>query len=81
MQMSGKSLPLGWYNVEEDAAAARDMVAKVLGFHLNFEIPRKITGQRSETADQRVADAIEEAKAFMLGNTMTWTFWTYATTT
>ena len=58
------------------------MVAKILGYPLNFKKPRKITGQRAKNADQRVADAIEAAKAFALGiSSMTRTFCTYATTT
>ena len=59
---------LGSYAVEADAAAARDLVAKVLGKRLNFKKPRKITGQRSKGADQKVADAVKAANAFMLGN-------------
>ena len=54
--------------MEADAAAARDMVAKVFGLRLNFTKPRKITGQRFKGADQRVADAVKAANAFMLGN-------------
>ena len=56
--------------MEADAAAARDMVAKVFGFRLNFTKPRKITGHRSKGADQRVADAIRVANAFVLGNSL-----------
>ena len=49
----------GYYAVEADAATARDLVAKVLGSRLNFTKPRKVTGQRSEGADQAVADAVK----------------------
>ena len=59
---------LGCYAVEADAAAARDVVAKVLGFPLNFKKPQKITGQRSKGADQAVADAVKATKSFLLGN-------------
>ena len=59
---------LGHYAVEANAAAARDLVAKVLGSRLNFTKPRKVTGQRSEGADQAVADAVKAANAFVLGN-------------
>ena len=41
---------LGRFAVEADAAAARDSVAKVIGYRLNFKKPRKITGQRSNGA-------------------------------
>ena len=43
------------------------MVARILGFPLNFERPREITGQRSEGADQAVAGAVKAANALMLG--------------
>ena len=58
---------LGNYKVEAAAAAARDMIARILGLPLNFEKPREITGQRSESADQTVADAVKAANALMLG--------------
>ena len=58
-QFKHKRYPLGYYAVEADAAAARDVVAKVLGSPLNFKKPRKITGQRSKGADQAVADAVK----------------------
>ena len=67
-QFNYKPYGLGRYEVEADAAAARDLVAKVLRFRLNFKKPRKITGQRSKGADQKVADAVKAANAFMLGN-------------
>ena len=54
--------------MEADAAAARDMVAKVIGYPLNFKKSRKPTGQRSKGADQAVADAVKAANAFVLGN-------------
>ena len=69
-QLNPKQYFLGSYAVEADAAAARDLVAKVLGFRLNFKKPRKITGQRSKGADQKVADAVKAANALMLGITM-----------
>ena len=69
-QFNRKEYGLGFYAVEADAAAARDVVARVLGDCLNFKKPRKITGQRSKGADQRVADAVKAANAFMLGNSM-----------
>ena len=47
------------------------MVAKVLGHRLNFKKTRKITGQRSKSADKLVADAIKAANALVLGNSMT----------
>ena len=68
MQYNRKQYALGLYAVEADAAEARDAVAKVLGYPLNFEKPRKITGQRSKGADQAVADAVQAANAFVLGN-------------
>ena len=43
------------------------MVARILGVRLNFKRPREITGQRSEGADQAVADAVKAANALMLG--------------
>ena len=67
-QINYKIYRLGSYAVEADAAAARDLVAKVLRFRLNFKKPRKITGQRSKGADQKVADAVKVANALMLGN-------------
>ena len=67
-QINYKHYSLGSYAVEADAAAARDLVAKVLGHRLNFTKPRKVTGQRSEGADQAVADAVKAANAFVLGN-------------
>ena len=66
-QINYKEWSLGHYKVEADAAAARDMVACILGFRLNFERPREITGQRSEGADQAVADIVKAANALMLG--------------
>ena len=62
-QFTCKTYSLGYYEVEVDAAAARDMVAKVLGSRLNFTKSRKVTGQRSEGADQAVADAVKAANA------------------
>ena len=67
-QINYKYYGLGYYAAEADAAAARDLVAKVLGHRLNFKEPRKVTGQRSEGADQAVADAVKAANAFVLGN-------------
>ena len=67
-QINSKQYGLGYYAVAADAAAARDLVAKVLGYSLNFTKPRKVTGQRSEGADQAVADAVKAANAFVLGN-------------
>ena len=58
---------LGNYELEAEAAAARDVVARVLGLRLNFERPREITGQRSKGADKFVADAVKAANTFMLG--------------
>ena len=69
-QIKCKQYALGHYAMEVDAAAARDVVAKVLGSRLNFTTPRKITGQRSEGADQAVADAVKAANTFVLGNSM-----------
>ena len=66
-QVNNKKWSLGNYKVEAAAAAARDMVARILGFPLNFERPREITGQRSEGANQTVADAVKAANALMLG--------------
>ena len=73
-QINYKTYGLGRYAVEADAAAARDVVAKALGLRLNFIKPRKITGQRSEGADQMVADAVKAANTFVLGNSMTFGF-------
>ena len=70
-QFSHKTWYLGHYAVEADAAAARDVVAAVLGSPLNFKNPRKITGQRTMGADQAVADAVKTANALMLGNSFT----------
>ena len=66
-QVNNKTWHLGNYEVEAAAAAARDMVARILGFPLNFERPREITGQRTKGADQAVADAVKAANALMLG--------------
>ena len=66
-QLNKKAWYLGNYKVEADAAAARDVVARVLGLHLNFERPREITGQRTKGADKFVADAVKAANTFMLG--------------
>ena len=70
-QINHKHYGLGLYAVEADAAAARDVVARVLGYPLNFKKTRKITGQRSKGADQAVADAVKAANAFVLGNSTT----------
>ena len=69
-QFNQKKYYLGSYSVEADAAAARDVVAKVLGYPLNFKKTRKITGQRSEGADKLVADVVKAANACVLGNSM-----------
>ena len=66
-QVNNKTWNLGNYEVKADAAAARDMVVRIRGLPLNFERPREITGQRSEGADQAVADAVKAANALMLG--------------
>ena len=67
MQFNQKEYYLGQYAVEADAAAAREVVAKVLGSRLNFKEPQEITGQRSDRADELVADAVKAAKAFVRG--------------
>ena len=70
VQFNKKQWNLGNYAVEADAAAARDVVAKVLGYPLNFPKPREtseITCRRSTGADKFVADAVEAARAFVLG--------------
>ena len=69
-QVKHRQYYLGTYAVEADAAAARDVVARVLGYPLNFKKTRKITGQRSAGADQAVADAVKAANACVLGNSM-----------
>ena len=75
-QFNHQRYPLGYYAVEADAAAARDVVAKVLGSPLNIKKPRKITGQRSKGADQAVADAVKAANAFVIGTSTTFgVFW------
>ena len=74
MQINHKNYGLGGYAVEADAAAARDAVAKVLGYPLNFKTPRKITGQNSKGADQALTNAVEVAEALVLGNPMTVVF-------
>ena len=66
-QVNYKRWNLGFYDLEADAAAARDMVARIFGLRLNFERPREITGQRSKGADRAVADAVKAANALMLG--------------
>ena len=73
-QVNHKKYGLGTYAVEADAAAARDVVARVLGRPLNFKKTRKITGQRSKSADKLVADAVKAANACVLGNSMTFVF-------
>ena len=60
--------------MEADAAAARDVVSKAFGWPLNFTKPRKITGHRSKGADQAVADAVNSANSFVLGNSRPF-FW------
>ena len=65
-QFNQKQWNLGQYAVEEDAAAARDIVAKVLGHPLNFKKPRKITGRKSKGSEGRLADAVKAANALML---------------
>ena len=70
-QFNQKQYHLGNYAFEADAAAARDVVATVLGHRLNFKKPRKITGQRAMGAEQAVADAVKAANALMLGNSFT----------
>ena len=67
-QFNHKYYALGCYAAEADAAAARDVVAKILGYPLNFTKPRKVTGQRSKGADQAVAGAVKAANALMKGN-------------
>ena len=73
-QFNQKRWHLGRYAVEADAAAARDVVARVLGYPLNFKKTQKITGQRSKSADKLVADAVKAANACVLGNSMTCVF-------
>ena len=73
--ISKKKWMLGSYKVEADAAAARDVVANILGYPLNFKKPRKITGQRSKGAETAVADAIKAANAFVLGDSTLGLFW------
>ena len=73
-QFNHKKYELGHYAVEVDAAAARDVVAKVLGSPLNFKKPRKIAGQRSKGVDQALANAVKAANAFVLGSSMTFDF-------
>ena len=53
--------------MQADAARAYDKVASVLGRPLNFPNSKsvKIVGQRSEGADEAVADAVEAAKSFV----------------
>ena len=70
-QFNHKQYCLGSYAVEADAAAARDVLATVLGSPLNLKKPRKITGQKAMGADHAVADAVKAANAFMLGNSFT----------
>ena len=74
VQFNHKEYRLGLYAVEADAAVARDVVAKVLGSPLNFKKPRKLAGQRSKGADQRVADAVKAANALVLGSSLTFDF-------
>ena len=63
----GSSGTLAAYEIEKDAARAYDKVASVLGRPLNFpnSEPVKIVGQRTEGADESVADAVEAAKSFV----------------
>ena len=71
-QFNNKVWYLGWYKLPKDAASARDTVAKVLGFPLNFKKPPKITGHSSKDSETRVADVVKAANAFVLGRSMTW---------
>ena len=62
---------LGTYKLEEDAARARDKVARILGRSgLNFpnSDALEIHGPRSAGADRTVAAAVEDARAFMAAN-------------
>ena len=53
------------YAVEDDAAAARDVIAKVLEYPFNFK-----KGRRTRGADQGFPAAVEAVNAFVLGNSM-----------
>ena len=52
---------LGNYEDEADAARAYDTVARVLGRteFLNFLNPKEIIGRRSDSSDQKVAEAVQ----------------------
>lgn len=77
LQVGGKQYSLGFYNIEADAAMARDTVASVLGRGLNLKQARRIVGERSVGADTLVADAVKAAKALELGTTYTLVVQTY----
>ena len=67
-QFGPKSIRLGTYELEEDAARAYDKVARILGRSgLNFpnSDALEIHGPRSEGADKGVAAAVEAARAFV----------------
>ena len=78
-QINHKYCGLGQYAVEADAAAARDVVARVLGYPLNFKKRREIMGPRTEGADRAVADAVKAANALMLGGGNSVTFGIFGT--
>ena len=63
-QFNYKEWHLGYYAIEVHATAARDVVAKVLGYHLNFKEPRKITGQRSIGASCQCATCVQSLWQF-----------------
>ena len=78
-QINHKYCGLGQYAVEADAAAARDVVARVLGYPLNFKRRLEIMGPRTEGADRAVADAVKAANALMLGGGNSVTFGIFGT--
>ena len=67
-QIDGKTWRLGIYEHEEDTARAYDKVARALGKRVNFTEPGETKGQTSKGAEQRVADAVEAAKALVSGD-------------
>ena len=78
-QFGGKSIRLGTYELEEDAARAYDKVARILGRSgLNFpnSDALEIHGLRSKGADKAVAAAVEAARNFVAagGNNRTSTY-------
>ena len=67
-QFDGRNWKLGYYELEKDAARSFDKVASILGRRPIFSKGWTFVGERSKGADERVAEVVNAAKAFMTGD-------------